>query len=238
MKLDIKSLSNILRLEYFILFLTGIALFGLVIIFVYTLVQPSNNSGEKVSTFGMFIFIAIATFLSGLLIGFIFGVPRTTESQNAGPKTEVEKVEQQSVQKTEYKPVARTLYIENSNLERISDWLTTGIVAIALTNLNNIPQNLMKFSWYIGQALNNSTGVLGNYAQNSGSSGTTAAGVLGSLILIGYSIDGFLISYLGTRRRAAVDFGKGLYEEEKIGDDITKRKGEATGEGKKRSMTK
>lgn len=202
MGLNVKSLSDLLKLENFMLFLVGISLFGLGIIFIYALVLP-NHWSDKASIFGVSIFIAIATFLSGLLLGFIFGVPRTTETQNIEPGKIPEKPNEIPM----YIENKNRLYRDNSNLERISDWLTTGIIAIALTNLKQLPEALQQFSEYIGPALSVST------AEGSVS---ISGGVFGTFILIGYSINGFLIGYLGTRRRAAVDFGKGIFEEEEI----------------------
>jgi hypothetical protein len=206
MKLGVKSLSDLLKLESFMLFLVGISLFGLVIIFVYALVLP-HSWYDKASILGVSIFIAIATFLSGLFLGFIFGIPRTTETQNLEPGKTPEKPTEIPM----YLENKNRLYTENSNLERISDWLTTGIVTIALVSLKQVPEALQQFSGYVGPALN---------ATTAGGAASTSGGIYGTFILICYSIDGFLIGYLGTRRRAAVDFGKGIFEEEEIIESI------------------
>jgi hypothetical protein len=92
------------------------------------------------------------------------------------------------------------IYTDNSNLEQISDWLTKMITGIALFQLVKIPGYLQQFSEYIQPALGNSSN----------------GGIFGTFILISYSLDGFLIGYLGTRRRAAVDFGKAYFEQQDI----------------------
>jgi hypothetical protein len=92
------------------------------------------------------------------------------------------------------------IYADNSNLEQISDWLTKVITGIALFQLASVPGYLQQFSEYIQPALGNSSN----------------GGIFGTFILVSYSLDGFLIGYLGTRRCAAVDFSKAYLEQKNI----------------------
>jgi len=195
MKLAMKSLANFLKLEHFILFLVGISLLGLMIIVAFSLIQQ-HPPEQRASIFGISSLIAIATFLSGLLIGFIFGIPRIIPH-----KSKLADVNNYNapVPKNELH-LNDDLYSDNSNLEQISDWLTTIIVGLGLINLTQVPAALQQFSGYIEPALG----------------GSPSGGIFGTFILISYSLDGFLIGYLGTRRRAAVDFGEGKFEEEEI----------------------
>jgi uncharacterized membrane protein (DUF106 family) len=74
--------------------------------------------------------------------------------------------------------------LENTNLEDISDWLTKIIIGVGLIELTQIPQLLNQYSVMIAPALG----------------GIPSSGAFGIVLLVFYSIIGFLIIYLATRR--------------------------------------
>jgi hypothetical protein len=73
------------------------------------------DGSVEVAAFG--VLIALATLTAGLLLGFIFGVPRSVEN---GDKAK------------------RGNYSANTNLEQISDWLTKIIVGVGLVQFSTI----------------------------------------------------------------------------------------------------
>ncbi|HTY14334.1 MAG TPA: hypothetical protein VMC42_01365 [Methanoregulaceae archaeon] len=75
-------------------------------------------------------------------------------------------------------------YQPNTNLEQISDWLTKIIVGVGLTQLIQLPQALQMFA--------------SNFSQSLG--GSPFGGVFSVGILIFFSVNGFLVGYLWTRK--------------------------------------
>ncbi len=94
-------------------------LFGAVFIFLYVFRADSIN--RAISTFGIIGAVSGASFVLGFLIGFLFGVPRTVESNDPT----LSKNSQTRVQ-------------ANTNLEQISDWLTKILVGVGLTQITPI----------------------------------------------------------------------------------------------------
>jgi hypothetical protein len=75
-------------------------------------------------------------------------------------------------------------YNPNTNLEQISDWLTKILVGVGLTQLLTLPAALQDFAGKLGPSLG----------------GSPNGGVFSIAILMFFSIDGFLIGYLWTRK--------------------------------------
>ncbi len=76
-------------------------------------------------------FIASGLFIGGLLIGFLFGIPKVASAPSAGNDNTSQ-------------PTHPILAV-NTNLEQISDWLTKIIVGLGLVELHNIPPQVSKF---------------------------------------------------------------------------------------------
>jgi hypothetical protein len=88
------------------------------------------------------------------------------------------------------------IYEENSNLDQISDWLNKILVAIGLTQMTQIPEALGRYAEIVKPAFG----------------GFESSYMFSIAILIFFSLDGFLIGYLWTRRSAAVKFHKSSVE--------------------------
>jgi len=172
-----------------ILWLVLIFFCGLGDIVIFAL--QSKDPTQIKSIIGAGFLVAGAFFISGILIGFIFGIPRVMshESLQSGSS----KVGGMSIKKGSFNS---GIYGENSNLDQISDWLSKILVAIGLTQLTQIPQ------------------ALGNYAEKVGPAfgGFPSSYMFSIAILIFFSLDGFLIGYLWTRRSAAAEFHKSFDE--------------------------
>lgn len=115
------------------------------------------------ASFSILTLAGIASLIVGGGLGFIFGIPKmNTENSEAAVK---------------YKP--------NTNLEKVSDWLSNIIIGIGLTQLKSIWQYIYKF------AEETSSGITGI----SDSSET----IFTATLIIYFLVSGFLISYLLTR---------------------------------------
>ena len=110
-----------------LIILTVVAIcIGTLWIILYSL--QAENWTQRLSIIGVSATLAGAFLLSGLLIGFIFGVGKPEE---AGKK-----------------------YI-STNLEQISDWLTKVIVGAGLAQLASLPTSLANFAAYANPRLGN-----------------------------------------------------------------------------------
>jgi hypothetical protein len=128
-----------------------------------------NSVYTVISVFGVGVLVAGASFFLGGLLGFLFGIPKTVKLQ-----TQIET--KPSSSNTEK-------YVENTNLEDVSDWLTKIIIGVGLVELTQIPQFLNQYAEMIAPALG----------------GIPSSGAFGIAILVYYSIVGFLFVYLSTR---------------------------------------
>ena len=151
------------------------AFFGASFIILYVLRADSPYKG--ISTFGIIGAVSGASFVLGFLIGFLFGVPRTVESNDPT----LSKNSQTRVQ-------------ANTNLEQISDWLTKILVGVGLTQITPI------LSFFKTKVIDNlasgfdllNTGNIDNYKPSS----------LAISITIGittyFIVSGFIIGYFYT----------------------------------------
>jgi hypothetical protein len=91
--------------------------FPLVMVGIYCAELPAGG----LMAFGAAAIVSAASYLSGALIGFLFGIPRALSS-DAGIRSR----EQDN------------RLITNTNLEQVSDWLTKIIVGVTLVQLGNV----------------------------------------------------------------------------------------------------
>jgi tetratricopeptide (TPR) repeat protein len=71
----------------------------------------------------------------GGTVGFLFGIPRTVQTDSSAPQRYAQKV--------------------NTNLEQISDWLTKILVGLGLTQLSQVPFKLQQSAGYIAEGIGN-----------------------------------------------------------------------------------
>lgn len=115
----------------FIIFLVLIGLFGIAT-FVYqdyVCAKLNKKISYAYSMLATLLFVAGAFFTFSNLIGFLFGIPRTTVID------ESEK--------------SKSQYIGNDNLLQVSDWITKIILGLGLTQLNEIPHLLQRIAKFI-----------------------------------------------------------------------------------------
>jgi CheY-like chemotaxis protein len=138
--------------------------------------------------------------VSGMLLGFLFGIPRSLPSGtvNAAPAEERSNgkgrpTDEPPAASTEAAPgnASNTLFLGtptlmeiNSNLVEVSDWLTKIIVGVGLIELKSLPGSARSMAAFIAPSLATDT--------------PTAMAVVGGIMLF-FSVHGFLIGYLLTR---------------------------------------
>jgi uncharacterized protein YneF (UPF0154 family) len=112
-----------------------IAVVGLALYSSQYLCSQSPRLQVFLDVLGRGMLIACASFLVGVLLGFIFGIPRALQSQaqNQGD--------------------AGLTYHVNTNLEQISDWLTKIIVGVSLVELGRVPELFGKLGAYLSTCL-------------------------------------------------------------------------------------
>jgi CheY-like chemotaxis protein len=153
--------------------------FGLIVL--YALHDWSNFMG----IFTVNSLVAGAALVSGGLIGFLFGIPRTAQSERAIPNTHAASSNNAAVGEQTSHDAVRTpmLYQANTNLEQISDWLTKILVGVGLIEMDKIITGLQ---------------TVVHTLQPSIGSGPTAKGFLVAM-LVYFPVCGFLFGYLWTR---------------------------------------
>lgn len=123
--------------------------------------------------FGAASLIATASFWCGMLLGFLFGIPKlVTTGSGSSTDEKGEKKEAPTALWTRYQP--------NTNLTDISDWLTKIIVGLGLVNLGKIP------------------GAVESLAQR-GAEACDASTALVAATMVASSIIGVFVGYLTTR---------------------------------------
>ncbi len=132
---------------------------------------------------------SLACLSGGSLIGFLFGIPRVLQQDIAvTPTTSTPDTTSggQVVQQVAYRTQV------NTNLEKISDWLTTIFVGLGLVELRQVPQYLRRASTFVAG------GVGGGGAEIFFAGG----------LIIYFSIVGFVGCYLITRLYLAGAFSR------------------------------
>lgn len=116
------------------------------------------------------IIIGGTALVAGLLLGFLFGIPKTAEGQIHVDDNNTVKVN-------------RIDYRANTNLEQISDWLTKILVGVSLTQVTTIGPNLQRLSDYLSESIG---------------AGIENSGYIWALLLYN-AIAGFIFGYVMTR---------------------------------------
>lgn len=143
---------------------------------------------------GVGVVVFLGAFGVGCFLGFLFGVPRVLTRELVQPSTAAKPgalSEPNATDSTQPPTPPAPVLQSNTNLERISDWLTTMLVGASLVQLYKINDLLMGFRIF-----------LETYAKVFGAGETANAGVLpaiGPILLIMGAVAGFLFMYLNTR---------------------------------------
>ena len=121
--------------------------------------------GKLSETLGLYLLIAGAASAVGGLAGFLFGIPRTRDAVEA-------------IQQGEATKARRAVLAANTNLERVSDWLTTLLLGATLVQI----EPLAKWVGRLGEGLQ-----------------AKPVETLMPIIVVFFAVLGFLGVYLMTR---------------------------------------
>lgn len=150
---------------------------------------------------GVGIFIYLAAVGIGGLIGFLFSLPRVL-TQGTALSSDGVKTDQQ------LSPQGKRLLQTNTNLERVSDWLTTMLVGVGLTQITAINEGLLRFRDFI--ASNAKVFPCQTMAAGSACAGPNAGSLpaIAPFILIVGLVAGFLGVYVFTRLKLVAAFNE------------------------------
>jgi len=151
------------------------AISGLALI-IYCLQFALHGTWQMlVGILGSGLLIAVASFLLGTLLGFIFAIPKALQhpASDQGGAT----------------PTAKGggadggVYQVNTNLEQISDWLTKILVGVGLVQLAKVPEYATRLGAYFKRCLGDSD----------------CSPAIAVTLIVGFLAFGFLAGYLVTR---------------------------------------
>jgi hypothetical protein len=151
------------------------------IVMVLLFVLLSQRSGGAAAT-GVGGIIVLASVSSGAFFGFLFSVPRIMTKDNAAAATG-------APVDSDLKGVVRSerLLSSNTNLERVSEWLTTMLVGVGLTQIGSLDDRLLSFSDFLNERMT----VAGN--------GASTLPAVAPFLLMSGLVTGFIFFYLYTR---------------------------------------
>jgi hypothetical protein len=138
-------------------------------------VATLSDAAHREGAYRIAILWALAYCAGGFLVGFLFGIPRVLQANDAGPAGKESRT-----------PAGYSQRV-NTNLEQISDWLTKIIVGLGLVQLRKIPQNLYDAATWMARSFMEPNGDLARAAS------------LSTSIIVFFSVTGFLGGYLVTR---------------------------------------
>lgn len=158
-------------------------------VIVFARGMTGSGWGDAITYSITSVVVASAALFIGVLVGFLFGIPRASEQQdvNSQPQQSIESgssgsddndknvVERGNGWRHGYRP--------NTNLEQISDWLTKILVGVGLTNLSQIPSALSSLSVSAAPAFGTFDG---NHIYALG-------------VMLFFSVSGFLVGFLWAR---------------------------------------
>jgi len=156
---------------------------GVVAIVIYGIQTEHWKGGTVAEVIGAGLLTAGASLGAGGFLGFLFGVPKSTQpgSENGGSKPSGSA---SATNSKDNKSDGANHYGANTNLEQISDWLTKTIVGVSLVEFHKLPPYLNKLSVFVAAGLD-------------GDAETTKAIAL--VIMVYFASTGFLVGYLWTR---------------------------------------
>jgi hypothetical protein len=132
----------------------------------YGYLTSASPISTAVQTLGIYSLVACAASGAGSLFGFLFGIPRTREAERVASRSDDPGSMRQAV------------LAANTNLERVSDWLTTLLLGATLVQLHDIVK------W---------VGDLGENIQTNPDKTVT------TVLVVYFVVVGFLGTYLVTR---------------------------------------
>jgi hypothetical protein len=141
-----------------------------VAVLIYAGAKPRASGSSFLSVLAVGLGAAGAALFAGILVGFVFGLPKIRE----------EAVSREAMLAT------------NTNLDKVSDWLTTILVGLGLVELGRASHGISSLGAALAPGLGSGPG----------------AKSFGTALLIYSAVDGFLVGYIWTR----IDLSARLHE--------------------------
>lgn len=162
-----RRLSQVWQL---VLILVGPIALGAVFI---ALGKATHDHASMLAYLGFLLILFVSAFIVGGGVALIFAVPRSrTDAGQSGDQSR------------------RVGLDTNTNLERISDWLTNGIVAIALVKLQDIGVALAGFGQFAATQFD----------------GIAFVSIVSQCVLVSGGVLGFVFGYIQTRTSLTLTF--------------------------------
>jgi hypothetical protein len=159
---------------WLVLLTGGSAIFGLVLLAIYA------RQKKAVEVFAAGTLMALGVTAIASLVGFLFGLPRYSESDRP-PGSRIADADAGD-------PVLYAgLYAPSNNLEQVSDWLTKLLIGAGLVQLGHVGR-------WLGGFIDELAGAFGS----GDSQAVLTAKVLAASLLAYYSAFGFLFGYIIT----------------------------------------
>jgi cytochrome bd-type quinol oxidase subunit 2 len=124
-----------------VFFLFGLLALGLSSIGSAYLDSPEGNIPYALRMYGVSLLVAGVSFVFGGFLGFVFGVPK-------------------SAAETQGFPTDTSHQVQKTNLEQISNWLTTVIVGLGLTQVLTIPGSVWSVAKTIAESFDSGSTIL------------------------------------------------------------------------------
>jgi hypothetical protein len=157
---------------------------------------------DKAGTVQSATLVALGLMAVGIVVGFLFGLPKISDaSTQAGTSIVTAPTPQNPSSSSQGPTTAATTIAQggnpvrlrpNTNLEKVSDWLTTVITGLVLTQLSQVPT-------YIGQLSGYLSGGLDGAAAPAATNPHDPLTVTSLGIILHFPLTGFLIGYITTR---------------------------------------
>ena len=169
--------------------------------------STDKQGGGKDFGVGVTLFVLFAAaFLVGGILGFLFGLPRGRLSDELASPSDT------TTGGSRTASLASAHYLASSNLNKVSDWLTTIVIGLGLVNLGSVLPALRSLAGALEAPLG----------------GAPYAGALGISAMITALIGGFLVLYLYTTIRVR----QLLEESERQSDDVPELENKSLGEAR------
>ena len=152
-----------------------VAAIGSLIILIYALRYARTDVLDILSIASVGLMAGGAALLSGGLVGFLFGVPRTRDETSPRQNDPIDQRAASRDSSTTYRP--------NTSLEQIADWLTKILVGVGLVQIQSMPDKLRGLARYVAPGL------------GAGAGSETFA----LAIFVYFSVCGFVFGFLWAR---------------------------------------
>jgi hypothetical protein len=171
---------------------------GLGVLVVALIALAISQSRGLPAAMGIGVLIVLAAAAVGAALGFLFALPRVLSKD---PKDDG------AADRSSTPNENRRVLGSNTNLERVSDWLTTMIVGVALTQLGEINSALLRFRIFIAETAK----VFPADGICKAECSAGALPVVSPMLLIFGLVVGFIALYLFTRLKLS-----GLFQQVEV----------------------